>query len=276
MVAKLTKLDTSAITNILEDWFIDVGKPLRLRSDGGPQFRTPFIEWCEKMGIQHELSSPDHHESNGHAESAVKAMKHLLAKSGGSWKAFRKGLIEWRNTPRCSDGFSPAQWALGRRQRSGCPALPNAYDRVTDQDFSKALTRREEVMEKVKKDFDKDRRSLSTLPVDTLVVLQNFKTRRWERKGTIVERKPGRNTYVVEVEGRNFLRNRRFLRPCLQQLGHEVPELLPSPEVDEVGDQEEVSAGTRSPTAATSPEPVEPRRSKRQGKRKAESDYIYY
>ena len=128
-------------------------------------------------------------------------------------------------------------------------------------------------MWKVKKDFDKDRRSLSSLPVDTLVVLQNFKTRRWDRKGTIVERKQNRNTYVVEVEGRNFLRNRRFLRPCLQD-----PVLHPSPEVDEVGDQEEVSAGTRRPRAATSPEPepVVPRRSKRQGKRNAKSDYIYY
>ena len=89
MVAKLSKLDTRDITNVLEDWFVDVGKPLRLRSDGGPQFRTEFDEWCEKMGIIHELSSPDHHESNGHAESAVKAMKHLIAKTG-SWTKFRK------------------------------------------------------------------------------------------------------------------------------------------------------------------------------------------
>ena len=137
-------------------------------------------------------------------------------------------------------------------------------------------------MAKVKKDFDKDRRTLTRLPLDTSVVLQDrpvgAKPGRWNRKGTIVERFPRRNTYVVEVEGRNFLRNRRFLRPCLQQLGHEDPVLHPSPEVDEVGDQEEVSAGTRRPRAATSPEPepVVPRRSKRQGKRNANSDYIYY
>ena len=80
MVAKLTKLETSAITNVLTDWFVDVGKPLRLRSDGGPQFRSEFADWCQEQGIEHELASPDHHESNGHAESAVKAMKHLLAK----------------------------------------------------------------------------------------------------------------------------------------------------------------------------------------------------
>ena len=112
-------------------------------------------------------------------------------------------------------------------------------------------------MKKVKKDFDKDRRSLSSLPVDTLVVLQNFKTRRWDRKGTIAERKRHRNTYVVEVEGRNFLRNRRFLRPCLQQLEHEGPELHPDdPKVDVVEDQQ-VSAGTRR-TEAEPPETGSP------------------
>ena len=115
LVEKLNNLDTTTITNIMEDWFIDVGKPLRIRTDGGPQFRTEFDEWCHEQGIVHELSSPDHHESNGHAESAVKAMKHLIAKTQ-TWKNFRKALIEWRNTPRCSDDLSPAQWALGRRQ----------------------------------------------------------------------------------------------------------------------------------------------------------------
>ena len=227
MVAKLTNLETKAITNILEDWFVDIGKPLRLRSDGGPQFRSEFVEWCQEQGIEHELSSADHHESNGHAEAAVKAMKHLLAKTK-SWRSFRKALIEWRNTPRCSDGLSPAQWALGRRQRSDCPALPEAYNRLSDQDFSKALIRREEVMAKVKKDFDKDRRSLTRLPVGTLVVLQDRsvggKTGRWNRKGTIVERKRDRNTYIVEVDGRRFLRNRIFLRPCLHQSEPDVDE----------------------------------------------------
>ena len=102
LVEKLNNLDITTITNIMEDWFIDVGKPLRIRTDGGPQFRSEFDEWCHEQGIVHELSSPDHHESNGHAESAVKAMKHLIAKTQ-TWKFFRKALIKWRNTPRCSD-----------------------------------------------------------------------------------------------------------------------------------------------------------------------------
>ena len=217
LVEKLRKLNTTTITNCLEDWFIDVGKPVRIRSDGGPQFRSEFSEWCQEQGIIHELSSPDHHESNGHAESAVKAMKHLITKTQ-TWRKFRKALIEWRNTPRCSDDLSPAQWALGRRQRSDSPALPKAYERLSDQALSEALTRRERVMAKVKKDFDAGRRTLSSLPVGTLVVIQDRKTKRWSIRGTVLEKKKNRNTYTVEANGgRRYLRNRKFLRPCLNQ-----------------------------------------------------------
>ena len=58
-MAKLNKLTTKAVTNILEDWFLDFGKPLRIRSDGGSQFRSEFDEWCEEMGIVHDLTSAD-------------------------------------------------------------------------------------------------------------------------------------------------------------------------------------------------------------------------
>ena len=72
LVTKLSKLDTTSITNHLENWNLEYGKPQRLRTDGGPQFRTEFSsQWCKNNGIVHELSSPEHHQSNGHAENAV-------------------------------------------------------------------------------------------------------------------------------------------------------------------------------------------------------------
>ena len=80
LVRPLQKLDTNAITRIFEEWFFEYGHPLRLRTDNGPQFWTEFNEWCKSMGIIHEKSSPEHHESNGHAECAVKEMKKLLEK----------------------------------------------------------------------------------------------------------------------------------------------------------------------------------------------------
>ena len=73
-------------------------------------------------------------------------------------------------------------------------------------------------MAKVKKDFDAGRRTLTSLPVGTLVVIQDRKTKRWSIRGTVLEKKKNRNTYTVEaVSGRRYLRNRKFLRPCLNQ-----------------------------------------------------------
>ena len=77
----LKKLDTTAVTSILDDWFLEHGKPVDLRSDGGPQFRRDFDQWCESQEINHQLSSAYNHQSNGHAEVAVREMKHLLEKT---------------------------------------------------------------------------------------------------------------------------------------------------------------------------------------------------
>ena len=42
LVKQLRKLDTSAIARIFEEWFYEYRRPLRLRTDNGPQFRTEF------------------------------------------------------------------------------------------------------------------------------------------------------------------------------------------------------------------------------------------
>ena len=65
----------------LEDWFLEHGKPVDVRSDRGPQFRQEFNQWCEAQKINHQLSSAYNHQSNGHAEVAVREMKYLLEKS---------------------------------------------------------------------------------------------------------------------------------------------------------------------------------------------------
>ena len=102
------KANTTTITDILDEWFADHGIPISIRTDGGPQFRGPFDEWCTRNNIRHELSSAYHHESNGHAECAVREIKKLLAKTP-SYKAFQQALRNYRNSP-WYDGLSPAQW----------------------------------------------------------------------------------------------------------------------------------------------------------------------
>ena len=107
-------------------------------------------------------------------------------------------------------------------------------------------------MAKVKKDYDAGRRTLSSLPVGTLVMFQDRKTRRWTHRGVIVQKKQ-RNTYVVEANGRTYLRNRKFLRPCLNQ------------DIDDKAEQPEEPSESIKPEQAEQPL----RRSKRHCVRKA-------
>ena len=209
MVVPLRRLNTKAVIDILEDWFVDTGKPERLRSDGGPQFRSEFKAWLAALGIHHELSSAHHHESNGHAEATVRDMKHLLAKTK-TWKEFRRALREYRNTPRY-DRLSPAQWLFGRRQRTDAPALPQAYRRLSNEELESFEDRRREEM-KVSTG-----KGLPPLEVGQLVIIQNPITRRWDSRGTITSKRERSRSYYVDIDGRQFLRNRRFLRPCLNQ-----------------------------------------------------------
>jgi hypothetical protein len=226
MVHKLTRLNTSAITSTLEDWFLEHGKPVSIRSDGGPQFRTEFTKWCKRNQIVHEQASAYHHESNGHAESAVKDMKHLLGKTE-TFIDFRKALLEYRNTPRY-DGLSPAQWYYGRRQRTEAAALPSAYNRLTQEQIEKHENlRRRRGEDKHRTTTTRDRQALA---VGTRVLSQNMKTRRWDKWATIISKRPDGRSYEVVIEGVTHLRNRRFLRPMPPEIQHD--EARPTQRVD--------------------------------------------
>ncbi|XP_064122505.1 uncharacterized protein K02A2.6-like [Macrobrachium nipponense] len=69
-------------------------------------------------------------EANGHAEAAVKSVKHLIIKTAPSGnidcEAFDRGLLELRNTPNPA-GRSPAQILYGHPLRTCVPAHPRSF-----------------------------------------------------------------------------------------------------------------------------------------------------
>ena len=71
-VAALTKLTTAAILKVLDNWVLDFGYPEVIRSDGGPQFRNDFNDYCEEKKIMKETSSAYFPQSNSLEEAAVK------------------------------------------------------------------------------------------------------------------------------------------------------------------------------------------------------------
>ena len=76
---------TSDVTRAIRRNFMDLGVPLRLRSDGGPQFASSAFEaFIQQWGVEQVFSSPHYPQANGHAEAAVKAMKYLIQKASPS------------------------------------------------------------------------------------------------------------------------------------------------------------------------------------------------
>lgn len=211
-VSKMNKADSKAVTTTLADWMMDYGIPVKIRTDGGPQFRSEFDSWCATMNIDHELSAAYHPESNGHAEAGVKAMKALLEKYASNWVEFRSALLQWRNMPR-SDGLSPAQWLFNRRQRTLNPAHPCTYLRLTDHDLKQAETKREEIRTYIKHHKDEHSKELPPLNIGSDVRVQEPVSGKWKSTGTVKDiRKDGRS-YIIESDGRQFVRNRRHLIP---------------------------------------------------------------
>ena len=197
--------------------FMDLGTPVRFRSDGGPQFAaSEFVEFLTRWGVAAVQSTPHYPQSNGHAESAVKAMKTLVLKASSSGRLdeeeLRIAVLEWRNTPR-SNGLSPAQIVFGHPIRSPVPAHHSAYssdwqkameeaDRKADQQHRQAVDR-----------YDQHARHLKPFKVGDAVRIQDPVTKRWDQTGTVISRGRNRDYRIKRPSGRVLWRNRRYLRP---------------------------------------------------------------
>ena len=77
-LSQLRKTKTASVLESLENLFLEYGYPSSIRSDGCPQFRSEFAEYCKAKNISHKLSSPYNPKSNGLAEAAVKNLKSLV------------------------------------------------------------------------------------------------------------------------------------------------------------------------------------------------------
>ena len=65
---------------------------------------------------------------------------------------------------------------------------------------------------KEKERTDKSSRTLEQLSLGQTVLVQDHKTKQWSHEATIVEKR-SRRSYLVEMDGRQHLRNRRFIKP---------------------------------------------------------------
>ena len=207
---------TKSMIHSFRKYFADVGIPKKLKSDGGSQFTSrEFRLFLEKYGVNHIISSPYHHQINGHAESSVKSMKHLIMKTTKNGylntDEFYTGLREFRNTPN-SSGHSPASIVFGHNLRSLVPAHRKFFDRKWKgiiEDLDKNISRK---VEKSSSHYNQSAKTLDSLEIGTSVWIQDPKTRKWDGIGEIVGKGRFRDYLMKLPSGKILWRNRRFIR----------------------------------------------------------------
>lgn len=115
--------------------FARFGLPLHVVSDGGPQFRTEFVNFLRRNSINHSYSPPYHPATNGVAENFVETFKDKvtkIVKGGGTLdSAVNIFLMDYRSIEHCTTGKSPYQLMFKRDMRTRFDMLkPNVFEKV--------------------------------------------------------------------------------------------------------------------------------------------------
>lgn len=202
---RLNSVGTSAITDALLHWFGLFGLPIRIRSDNGPQFRGPFMQFCKKYNIEHETSAPYHPESNGLAEAAVKSCKSLMERCQRAGSDFNCALLHWRATPR-ADGVSPAQAFFQRSFRS---LIPLTIHEKTSGDLN--INR----VQQQQRNFDSRYSRLlspSNDPTNEEVFVYNPLSKRWDIRATVISGRNSGSLLLRDTNNKTFIRSARHVR----------------------------------------------------------------
>ena len=100
-VDKLSSTTATAVIQKLKPHFARYGSPEVLMSDNGPEFASAeFAQFSKTWDFDHRTSSPEHRQSSGMAESAVKTAKRLLQKATTAGTDFQMAILDHRNTRR--------------------------------------------------------------------------------------------------------------------------------------------------------------------------------
>ncbi|XP_045119414.1 uncharacterized protein K02A2.6-like [Portunus trituberculatus] len=218
VVSCVADMTSAATIRHFRRLFRDLGVPVRLRTDGGPQFASQeFSTFLERWGVRHDTSTPHYPQSNGHDESAVKAVKHfiqMVAPSGNiDCEAFDRGLLKLRNTPN-KTGRSPAQVLYGRPLRSCVPAHASAFQKEWQARDESCDRRAAARLRDATSRYDAHAQPLPPLQRGDVVRIQDPTTQRWHKVGTIMGVGRSRDYLLKMPSGRVWWRKRGFLRPA--------------------------------------------------------------
>ena len=202
-------MQSHTVIQILKGHFGRYGIPEVVVSDRGPQFTSgEFQDFSKMWSFQHVKSSPYHHQSNGKAENAVKIIKNILIKAKEDKTDATMALLEWRNTPTEDFNSSPVQRFLGRRTRTTLPLLA---EKLLPEPVSRVPDIQEKKLKKQAKYYNQSSKDLPLLNPGTVVYVQPVMGEaKWKIGKVVKEISP--RSYIVQTDGRQYIRNRKFLR----------------------------------------------------------------
>ena len=193
----------------LKSHFARHGIPDLVFSDNVPQYSSQeFQKFSTKWEFRHCTSSPGFPQSNGKAESAVKAAKCLFRKAKMAGEDPYLAMLDHRNTPTQGLNVSPAQRLMSRRTRTLLPTKPTLLQPEL-HDTKQALR---DNQQRQAANFNRGARDLKALKPGDAVRIQPFEPHTVWRRATVMQPVDHRSYQVRLDNGGVLRRNRRHLR----------------------------------------------------------------
>ena len=211
-VAALPDLSAESLINQMKRIFSTHGTPAVLLTDNGSNYSSQeFTDFMASWETYHVTSSPHHPKSNGKAESAVKIMKTIISRAKKEGTDMWKAILEWRNAPTPGMTSSPAQRLMSRRTRSMLPCSQAMYQPTVQTAVTQQILHKRK---KAKHYYDRQAKALPKLVVGQPVRVKAHPQQRrsdW-KPGKVVSDLSTPRSYIVEISGRKYRRNRVHLR----------------------------------------------------------------
>lgn len=215
-IIKLNNKTASAIIDKLIDLFATHGHPRTIIADNMPFGSREFRNFSQEFEFDLITSSPYYPRSNGLAEKYVHIAKNILRKSKESNNDFRKGLLEYRNTPLKALKISPAELLMSRK----C----NTYLPVSDRllvpkvnNFVKEL--RNKQSKNTKQYYDRHCKVRDDLAVGDRVVYLD-KSGKWLQASIISLADTPRSYWIRNSDGVHYRRNKHHLKKIIDRPSH--------------------------------------------------------
>ena len=109
-----------------------------------------------------------------------------------------------------SYGFSPAQLMFGRSQNMLLSQPAGASEPVN---LNEAAETKDKHFDSQEAAYNRDKRVLYVLQPDEKVRVQCEKTGLWDKVGTVLEIKPDKLSYLLDIEGKFLIHARFMIRP---------------------------------------------------------------